>query len=383
LLAIELFDELVFGVWGAALPLIRRDLSLSYQDVGLLLSIPTFVSAAVEPTFGILADSGRRRVLIVAGGFAFAAGLVGVASAIDFSFLLVAFILIWPASGAFVSLSQATLMDMDPGQRERNMARWVLAGSVGVVCGPLLVAAAAATGTSWRAPVLSLAALGLALTVGTLRARSVASHVGNGATLLATARQAMRQLRNREVIRWLAVLQLGDLMLDVLLAYVALYFVDVVGFSAASAGVAVAVVTVSGLAGETAMLLVLRRMSGLRYLRFSGAAAAALFATFLLAPWAPAKLIALASLSVVTAGWYSIPNARLYETLPGRSGTAVALTSVSDLAGAVLPLTIALVAGRAGLGAALWICLLAPAALLALVPRAARLTGPADGHTVG
>ncbi len=77
----------MFAVWGAALPLIRRDLAHSYQDVGLLLSIPTFVSAAVEPTFGILADSGRRRGLIVAGGFAFAAGLLGVASAMGFSCL--------------------------------------------------------------------------------------------------------------------------------------------------------------------------------------------------------------------------------------------------------------------------------------------------------
>ncbi len=321
-------------------------------------------------------------MLIVAGGFAFAIGLVGVASAIGFPLLLAAFILIWPASGAFVSLSQATLMDMAPELRERNMARWVLAGSVGVVCGPLLVAAAAATETSWRIPILGLAALGLALTLGTLRARSVASHTGNGATLLATAREALRQLKNREVLRWLTVLQLSDLMGDVLLAYVALYFVDVVGFGVASAGVVVAVVTVSGLAGETAMLYVLRKMSGLRYLRFSAPAAAALFATFLVAPSPATKLAALAALGVATAGWYSVPNARLYDALPGRSGTAVALTSVSDVVGAGLPLTIAIVAGRAGLDAALWICLLAPAAILALVPRGARLTGPATGPTV-
>ncbi len=382
LLAIELFDELVFAVWGAALPLIRTDLELSYADVGLLLSIPTFVSAAIEPAFGILADSGRRRVLVVAGGFAFSAGLVGVASAIDFPILLASFILIWPASGAFVSLSQATLMDLAPEGRERSMARWVLAGSIGVVCGPLLVAAAAATGTSWRTPIVGLAALGLVLTLGTLLARSVASHAGNGSTLLATAREALRQLRNREVLRWLTVLQLSDLMGDVLLAYIALYFVDVVAFSTASAGVALAVVTVSGLAGEAAMLFVLRKMSGLLYLRFSAVVATGLFVAFLVAPGAPVKLVALAALSVVTAGWYSVPNARLYDALPGRSGTAVALTSVSDLGGALLPLSIAFVAGRAGLDAALWICLLAPAALLALVPRTARLTGPASGHTV-
>ena len=341
------------------------------------------MSAAVEPTFGILADSGRRRVLIVAGGFAFAAGLVGVASAMDFSLLLAAFILIWPASGAFVSLSQATLMDMEPDLRERNMARWVLAGSVGVVGGPVLIAAAAGIGISWRVPVVALAALGGALAVGALRAPPPMPHMSDRPSAWRILREAIRQLRNREVVRWLTVLQLSDLMLDVLLAYVALYFVDVVGFTPAAAGLAVVVSTVAGLIGESAMLGVLRRIPGLRYLRISAVVGAAVFLAFLVAPWPAVKLIALAMLSIVTAGWYTVPNARLYESLPGRSGTAVALTSASDLVGALLPLTIAFVAGRAGLGWALWICLLAPAALLVLVPRhMARLTGPASADTV-
>jgi FSR family fosmidomycin resistance protein-like MFS transporter len=39
-LAIELLDELVDGVGGAAYPLIRNDLHLSYVQVGLLLPYP-------------------------------------------------------------------------------------------------------------------------------------------------------------------------------------------------------------------------------------------------------------------------------------------------------------------------------------------------------
>ncbi|HEX2089908.1 MAG TPA: MFS transporter [Actinomycetota bacterium] len=369
-------------MWGAALPLIRRDLELSYQDIGVLLSVPTFISALVEPTFGILADSGRRRLLIVSGGFVFAAGLIAVASAPGFPVLLGAFIVIWPASGAFVSLSQATLMDMEPSLRERNMARWVLAGSVGVVSGPLMVAAAAGLGISWRMPVVALAALGGALAIGTLRAPHLRSHP-DGSNAWKIVREAVRQLRNREVVRWLTVLQLSDLMLDVLLAYTALYFVDVVGFTPTGAGLAVAVSTVAGLVGEAVMLAVLRTVPGLTYLRISAVVGAAVFAAFLVAPSPAGKLVALGTLSIVTAGWYTVPNARLYDALPGRSGTAVALTSASDLIGALLPLTVAFVAGRAGLSWALWICLLAPAALLTLVPgRAARLTEPPAGNTV-
>lgn len=35
-----------------------------------------------------------------------------------------AFILFYPASGAFVNLSQATLMDSETDRHEQNMARW-------------------------------------------------------------------------------------------------------------------------------------------------------------------------------------------------------------------------------------------------------------------
>ena len=69
----------------------------------------------------------------------FAVALLLTALSRDFGLLLVSFVLFYPASGAFVSLSQATLMDLQPSRREQNMARWTLAGSIGVVAGwPLL-----------------------------------------------------------------------------------------------------------------------------------------------------------------------------------------------------------------------------------------------------
>jgi MFS transporter, FSR family, fosmidomycin resistance protein len=42
-LVIELLDELVDGVRGAAWPLIRNDLHLSYVQVGMLLTIPNTI----------------------------------------------------------------------------------------------------------------------------------------------------------------------------------------------------------------------------------------------------------------------------------------------------------------------------------------------------
>ena len=64
------------GVGGAAYPLIRTDLHLSYVQVGLLLTIPNTISSLIEPILGILGDLGQRRQLILGGGVAFAFALL-------------------------------------------------------------------------------------------------------------------------------------------------------------------------------------------------------------------------------------------------------------------------------------------------------------------
>ena len=46
-LLIEFFDELNYGVEGAALPAIRTDLGLSYAQVGLLLGLPAIIVALI------------------------------------------------------------------------------------------------------------------------------------------------------------------------------------------------------------------------------------------------------------------------------------------------------------------------------------------------
>ena len=83
--------------------------------------MPGLASLVLEPVIGVLGDMGRRRALVLSGGLGFAAALVLAAVAPGFGLLLGAFLLMFPSSGAFVSLSQATLMDLAPAMRERNM----------------------------------------------------------------------------------------------------------------------------------------------------------------------------------------------------------------------------------------------------------------------
>lgn len=123
-LLIEFLDEFVFGAREAAWPLIRADLGLSYAQIGLLLGAPAVFSNLVEPFLAILGDVWRRRVLVLGGGGVFGDSLLLAALSQDVELLLAAFLCLYPASGAFVSLSQATLMDLDPPRREQHMARW-------------------------------------------------------------------------------------------------------------------------------------------------------------------------------------------------------------------------------------------------------------------
>jgi FSR family fosmidomycin resistance protein-like MFS transporter len=349
----------------AAWPLLRDDLSLSYAQVGLLIAVPNLVGSFLQPAFGLLADAGRRRMLVLGGGVAFAGALAAVAGARGFLPLMLASLVLAPASGAFVSLAQATLIDVGGAGPERSMARWVAAGSVGVVAGPLALSVALAAGLGWRETFLGLAAIGGLLVLG---ARRVPFGAGNG-SLRDGVRGAFGALRRREVLRWLVLKDVTDLMGDVFFAFVALYFVDVVGVSAAQAALAVAVWTAGGLAGDFALLVILRRVSGSTHLRVTAAVALMVFPAFLLAPGLWPKVVLAGVLGAIRAGWYAIPKAQVFAELPGRSGAAVALSDLSSLPQSLLPLAVGLLAAEIGLGNALWVALVAPLALLALVPR--------------
>jgi len=74
-LAIEFLDELVGGAHGAALPLVRHDLHLSYGQLGLLSAVPLVIGSLVELPIGVLSSAGHRRTLFLAGGVVFAVAL--------------------------------------------------------------------------------------------------------------------------------------------------------------------------------------------------------------------------------------------------------------------------------------------------------------------
>jgi FSR family fosmidomycin resistance protein-like MFS transporter len=373
LLVVEFVDELVDGARQASWALVRADLGLNYAQIGLLLTVPMLFGNTVEPVLNLLGDTRRRRALIVGGGACFALACALTAASRGFWSLLVALLVFNPSSGAFINLSQATLMDGAPARREQNMARWVFAGSLGVVAGSLCLSATVAAGAGWRAcfGAISVVALLVLLRVRRLPfdARGDDQMQGEQSGFIESGRAALLALRRLEVWRWLVLLEVASVLMDAFHGYLALYFVDVVGASSARAGVAVAVGSIAILTGDFLLIPLLERVRGLTYLRWSACAMLILLPAFLLARGEATKLVLLGAVGACGSGWYPILKARLYGVLPGRSGAALALANVAGFVGSLTPLALGLFAQRFGLAAAMWLLLLSPAALFAALPR--------------
>ena len=150
LLFIEFYDEFVYAVGYSARPALRGDLGLSYAQVGLLLGFPHLINTIIEPVLMLLGDTRLRKWLVLGGGAGMALSAILIAGAQAFPIVLLAEILSFPSSGAFVTLSQATLMDLNPGREPHSMARWSASGSLANLIAPLLVAGGFGLALGWR-----------------------------------------------------------------------------------------------------------------------------------------------------------------------------------------------------------------------------------------
>jgi len=373
-LLIEFLDELVFGVGEIALPFIRNDLHLTYTQIGLLLSLPGILAAFIEPFIGVLGDVWKRSLLIIVGGILFTASLVLTSISTTFYLLLFSFIIFFPSSGAFVTLSQANLMDSAATRHEQNMARWTFAGSLGVLAGPLLLGLFVYFGLGWRGTYAALASFSTLCLFAALRYLPPDSITSSAFPSLRVVfdgfRLAFSALKRVEVWRWLLLLEFADLMMDVLFSYLALYFVDVVLATQAQAAIAVTIWLAMGLITDFLFIpFIDRQKDSLKFLRRTAFMELFAFAVFLLIPGIIPKLIAVIMVNLFNTGWYPILQGRLYSSLPGQSASLMAIGSVTAPLAKFFPFIIGFLADQFGLQAAMWILLLGPLALFIGLPR--------------
>jgi FSR family fosmidomycin resistance protein-like MFS transporter len=373
-LLIEFFDELNYGIGNAAIPAIRTDLELTYVQIGMLLGLPAIINTVIEPALMLLGDTRYRKQLILAGGLTIVLSLVAIATTHNFVILLLAMIIGFPASGAFVSLSQATLMDLNPGREPQMMARWTVSGSVANLIGPLILAAGFAMGFGWRWSFYALAVLCLVLVGLTWRQTIPTNHfiptssqpVQIGKSLLAGLWEA---LRNSSLMRWLILLEFSDLLLDVLTGYLPLYFTDVTGMSLAQSSLMMSVLMLVGLISNIALIPLLEKYPGRSLVRLSAGVTGLLFVVWLIAPWLWAKIGLIILIKLTTLGWYEVIQGEAFATIPGRSGTVMASTSLMGLLAGGISFFIGWVAAQAGLPAAMWLLLAGPICLVLFMPK--------------
>ena len=373
-LLIEFFDELSYGVGNVALPAIRTDLGFSYVQVGLLLGLPGIINTFIEPVLMLLGDTRFRKQIILGGGLAIVLSLLAIASTHNFALILIGLVVGFPASGAFVSLSQATLMDLNPGREPQMMARWTLAGSIANFLGPLILAGGFALGLGWRWAYFSMAGICLLL-VGVTWTRQIPQHpqqqVINPAVsqIRSVLSGLWEAIRNPNLLRWMILLPFSDFLLDVLTGYLPLYFTDVNGMSVGNASLMMSILMLVGLVSNILLIPILERFSGLKLVRFSSAVTGILYVLWLLVPWLWAKIGLIILIKLTTLGWYEVLQGEAFATVPGRSGTVMAINSVIGVLAGGVSFLIGWVAAQAGLPAAMWILLLGPISLVLFVPK--------------
>lgn len=366
LYGVELLDELIYGLHSAVVPYFKTDLALTYTQVGLLFTAPALVGVVCEPLVGLLGDTRHRKRLVMGGIVATVLGLFMVALGQTFGLLLLAFCILGTASGAYVNLAQATVIDLNPDRAEQTMARWVLLGAIGAAVAPLVATAAFYFGYGWRGLYWALA--GMAGVYAAALARISFNNHAGASEVSVPVGKLWRALTSPTLLRWLLLTEMADFMLDKLLEVTGLYFHDVAGASLAAASGAAALFTVAGLAGDALLVPLLERVSGLRVLRISAVVVLAAYASFLLAPvvWVKYPLIAVVSFS--TAGWYSTLRAKSYQALPGQSGVAVAAGSIANIFSLFVPLAVGRLADAFGLQWAMWLLAVGPLALIVGLP---------------
>jgi FSR family fosmidomycin resistance protein-like MFS transporter len=373
LLGVPLLDELLCGFLVVSLPLVRDSLHLSYAQVGLLLTVGECTAMLIDPVVSLFSDRGSKRWPVLVGVLGTAAGFALAATAQSFTGMLVAFALLAPANAVGISLAQAALVDAAPEAAPRTVTRWTAMGAVGDLLSPLLFAAWTFRGLEWR-PLFGLVAgvwLVVAVLLWPLRfpqagvaAETPADQPAPG--LFAGLKPALRSSR---LLRWAAVLLVVDLLDEVWIGFAALFLTDVVRLTPTAASLALSAQMGGAILGLFMLDRLLSRFRGERLL--PALACLTLVGTLLFLNvrtfgWASAALLLI---GLGAAGWYPIAKAAAYATLPGRTGTVLAVLGITAPFEAALPAVVGAVASRWGIHASMGLLALAPLGVLLLAPR--------------
>ncbi len=377
MLLVRLVDEWASFLPAATFDSFRADLGLSYRAAALaLLAIgPGAIAGSAAVLF---ADRRSRRVLATAGAATYAGALALFAAATN-SWMLV--------SGGFavgfgatllvdtVEVALAHLAGGDGSRLERALARVNVAAGVGDLAAPLIVAAAAARGWSWRVPLwfTAVAAAGYATLVAATPLPAPAVPVAPGHGRPARPQPGARELaRRRSVWRAGACGALLVALDESFVAFVIAYLRHDDGMSTAHATVIAAVFVGGGLTAAAGLARTDRPRTPSRRRRALRTAAATMLAgAVLLAIWPLPAVIACCGfvIGAATVAFWVPFHAATLQLVPGRAAIVTALVGTIEMAGLAAAPVIGAVSDAWGLRAGLGAYCLLPALLVFLVRR--------------
>lgn len=370
-----LLDELITGFPVIALPLLRDQLYLNYDQIGLLFSVGAIAGMLVDPVINLLSNRTSKRYWILGGLLILAVSFALAASTHSFIVLLLIFAFIYPANGAAVELSEATLIDVAPQDATRTMTRWTAMSSIGDLLSPLTVAAIVAlplrlsawTVLCWLGATLWLSA---AFILWPQRFPRI-GHMSEDAdstpptSTLASLREA---LHNPLLLRWSILTLIPSMMDEIFLGFAALYLHDVLHASQTVISFVITIHLSGGLLGLLALDRLLKHIAPQRLFLCLVLVALAGIIGFLSTRSIWIAALSLFVISLGTAGWYPIAKAAAYAQLPGQSGTVRVVVGLGMPFEIALPGIVGFIAGRFGVLAGVGFLGLAPLLMLMVMP---------------
>jgi predicted MFS family arabinose efflux permease len=340
----------------------------------VLVLVPGVAALVVEPVLFILADRYPRKWFVCGGLFAMAGAAFAAALAPSPWVLALATAIAWVGSGSGVALSQASLVDAHPQQRERVLARWALLGEIGDLGAPVLLAFLAASGLGWRAGYAIAGAAVLAWAVLLARQPFPTPTEDDEEEESAWA-GAVAALRNGPLLLWLFAGALCELLDEIVIVFAALYLRDDLGVDAVGRSIIFGAGIGGAIAGAMITERLLARVAPLRLLLASSAACAVVYVAWWMAPSVWLSALLFAAVGATAAPLFPIASAQAYAALPGRSGTVNAAAHLFTPLTLAAPWALGALADAAGVRAALAVLLVQPVglaviALLAILRRA-------------
>ncbi|MDZ8225129.1 MULTISPECIES: MFS transporter [unclassified Nostoc] len=153
-----IFGITLMGVLGVSsinpvFPKIAKELNVSPQEIGLLITVFTFPSIVLTPILGVLADRFGRKKILVPSLMLFGIAGVGCGFAHDFNLLLVLRFLQGIGAASLNSLNVTLIGDIYSGKERTNaMGYNASVGSIGTASYPTIGGAIAVLG--WHYPFM-------------------------------------------------------------------------------------------------------------------------------------------------------------------------------------------------------------------------------------